>query len=258
MIGLLNSEFRKVVSLRFWWILGLVPLVVGAFSGAVTLPLVRAVAEGLGGDGTVANSVATVFGVVVALFFVVLFGAVFAAVNVGTEFRYGTVTPTFTTTRSRDGVLAAKLAVTSLFGLGYCLVVVLVSSALLLTFSSDADLTSTWPGLLGSGLVVALAWTLIGAGLGLVTRSTVGATVTLVVWFTIGELVVRGILSGLGGGAVGAMLPMSATVGTVVNGASSNGVEELPLWPGAPLTLLFWALALVAAGWFTVRTRDVT
>ncbi|NLG55615.1 MAG: ABC transporter permease subunit [Rhodococcus sp.] len=260
MIGLMRSELRKVITLRFWWILALVPIVLGAMSGAVTLPIIRAIDEafGEGSDSGVANSIATLFGVVIALYFVLVFAAIFAGVNVGNEFRYGTITPSFTTTSSRDRLVAAKLAVTSVFGVGYCLVVVLVSSALLLMFSSEADAAATWPGLLGSGLLAALAWTVIGTGIGLLTRSTVATTIIVVVWCTFGEFFTAGFLSVMGATGIGNYLPVMSTIATVGNAATVNGIDGLPMWPLAPLILLGWTVAILAGGWFLTRTRDVS
>lgn len=257
MIGLLNSEYRKIVSLRFWWILGIVPLVVGLLSGAVTMPIVRDLESGLGGDASGAGSIAALFGVVVALFFVVLFAGIFAAVNVGNEFRYGTITPSFITTRSRDELLAAKVGVTSLFGIGYYLVVAVASSALLLMFGSGDQHARPWLALLASGLLVTLAWSLIGIGLGLLTRSTLASTITLIVWCTIGELFVSGFLS-LFGAPIRLFLPGHLTIATVINAMAGNDVDELTMWPLAPVLLFVWAGILVGAGWFITRTRDVT
>ncbi|MDX5311282.1 MAG: ABC transporter permease, partial [Rhodococcus sp. (in: high G+C Gram-positive bacteria)] len=49
MTALLTAEFRKVLGLRYWWILGIAPAVVGLFSGALTLPILTTL-EGLVGE----------------------------------------------------------------------------------------------------------------------------------------------------------------------------------------------------------------
>ncbi|WP_072687443.1 ABC transporter permease [Rhodococcus marinonascens] len=259
MTALLTAEFRKVTTLRFWWMLGLAPLIVGMFSSAITLPVMRAFTDTLDTDPLHANLAATLFGLAVALSLVVLFSALFGTVNVGTEFRYGTLTTTFLTARGRDGVIGAKLAVTAGFGLFYGLVVEMVSVALLLTFGGDSfEMGGSLFAMLGAALICAALWALIGGGTSMLTGSSVGACITLAVGYTLGEVILRMILSGIGLGSVGGFLPVSATLGTVANAAAGNEIEALPLWPAAPLTLLAWTVAFVVAGWALTRQRDIS
>lgn len=259
MTALLTAEFRKVTTLRFWWMLGLTPLIVGMFSSAITLPVLRTFTDAFEADPADANLAATVFGLSVALSLVVLFAALFGAVNFGTEFRYGTLTTTFLTSRGRDGVIGAKLAVTAAFGFFYCFVVETVSVALLLTFGGDSfDLGGSLFAMLGSALLCAVAWALIGGGLAMLTSSPIGSCIALVVWYTLGEMILRSILSGIGVGAVGGILPVSATLGTVANAAAGNDIEWLTLWPTAPLALLVWTALFVLGGAAITRRRDIT
>ena len=80
MTALLNAEVRKVLGLRYWWILGIAPVVVGLFTGALTLPLARQV-EDIVGEGF-ASTVSAAIGIALALALVFLFAAVFGAVCV--------------------------------------------------------------------------------------------------------------------------------------------------------------------------------
>ncbi|NLU83903.1 hypothetical protein [Rhodococcus sp. HNM0569] len=258
MTGLLVAEARKVLSLRFWWVLGLAPLTVGLFSSALTVPTTSLVADNLEGERSAADLAATLFGVGTALFVVVLFAAVFGAVNGGSEARYGTLTTTFATSGNRDRVVAAKLAVTAAVAAAYAIVVDVVCVGALVAFGGgDVAFGGDLFTVLGLGVVLAIAWAWIGTGVVLVTGASVGTVVGLVVWYAFGELIVRAILAGLGIGGVADVLPVSATLGTVV-GAVTDGVDWLPGWPFAPLVVLFWTAVAVAAGWLRLRTRDIT
>lgn len=259
MTALLTAEFRKVTTLRFWWMLGLAPLIVGMFSSAITLPVMRAFTDAFEADPNEANLAATLFGLAVAVALVVLFAAVFGAVNVGTEFRYKTLTTTFLTARGRDGVIGTKLAVTAAFGFFYCLVVEVVSVALLLTFGGDTfELRGSLFAMLGAALICGALWALIGGGVSMLTGSSVGSCIALVVWYTLGEMILRSILSGIGIGSAGSVLPVSATLGTVANAAAGNEIDWLTLWPTAPLALLVWTSVFVGGGWALTRQRDIT
>ncbi|QTJ68729.1 ABC transporter permease [Rhodococcus sp. ZPP] len=259
MTALLTAEFRKVTTLRFWWMLGLTPLVVGMFSSAISLPVLRAFTDAFEADPADANLAATVFGLAVALSLVVLFAALFGAVNAGTEFRYKTLTTTFLTARGRDGVIGAKLAVTAAFGFFYCLVVEMVSVALLLTFGGENfALRGSLFAMLAAALVAAACWALIGGGMSMLTGSSVGSCISLVVWYTLGEMILRSILSGIGIGAVGDVLPVSATLGSVANAAAGNDIDWLPLWPAAPIAVVVWTALFTLGGWALTRSRDIT
>jgi hypothetical protein len=259
MTALLTAEFRKVTTLRFWWMLGLAPLVVGMFSSAITLPVMRAFTDAFEADPGDANLAATLFGLAVALALVILFAALFGAVSVGTEFRYKTLTTTFLTARGRDGVIGAKLGVTAAFGFFYCLVVEVVSVALLLTFGGESfAVRGSLFAMLGAALLCATLWALLGGGVSMLTGSSVGSTIALVVWYTLGEMILRSILGGIGLSSVGGILPVSATLGTVANAAAGNEIDWLTLWPTGPLALLVWTAVFVAGGWARTRQRDIT
>ncbi|AOW91998.1 hypothetical protein BFN03_02925 [Rhodococcus sp. WMMA185] len=258
MTALLTAEFRKVTTLRFWWMLGLAPLIVGMFGGAITLPATGAFANELETDSLHPNTAAALLGLGVALALTVLFAALFGAINVGTEFRYKTLTTTFLTARGRDGVIGAKLAVTAAFGFLYGLVVAVASVALLLTFGGESfEMSGTLLAMLSVALVSAALWALIGGSVSMLTGSSVWACVILLAWYIVGEVALRSILSGVELGSIGGFLPVSATLGTIANAAAGNELDALPLWPAAPLTLLLWTVAFVAGGWALTRQRDI-
>ncbi|WFR71833.1 ABC transporter permease [Prescottella defluvii] len=255
--NLLLSEFRKVTTLKFWWALGLAPLLVGLLSGAISLPLISGIADEVGDDGV--KAAVGAIGLLVALALVFVFSALFGAVNAGTEYRHSTLTTTFLTTRGRDSVVTAKLLVSALFGTLYCLAIELVSvPVLFLAGSGDVRLDGQMTAVLVVGLVASMLWALIGAGLALLTASSIASTVTIVVWYVMGEAIVRAILGGLHLSSVGQWLPGSVTVSAFVGIVDEHARTSEP---GTALSLLFlvlWAAAACGLGWWATRTRDIT
>lgn len=257
MTRLLSAEFRKVTSLRFWWALGLAPLLIGLLSSVVSIPLVSAIAAETGSDGT--GTAVAAIGLFVALGSVFLFAALFGAVNAGAEYRHNTFAGTFLTARGRDRVVAAKLAVTAAFGLLYCLAIEIVSVPLLLIAApDDFRLDGTIVAVLVAGLLASTLWTLLGAGLALATASSIGSAVGLVAWYVFGEGTARLVLSGLGLDSLGRWLPGSVTVTTFLGIVEDNPFEDVPGWQQSILVLALWAAVACGLGWWATRRRDIT
>ncbi|WP_433611378.1 ABC transporter permease [Prescottella agglutinans] len=255
--NLLLSELRKVTTLKFWWALGLAPLLVGLFSGAITLPLISGIADEVDDDGV--KTAVGAIGLLVALALVFVFSALFGAVNAGTEFRHNTITTTLLTTRGRDRVVAAKLAVSALFGILYCLAIELVSiPVLFLAGSGDVRFDGTMTAVLAVGLIASMLWALIGAGLALLTASTIASTVTIVVWYVMGEGIVRAVLAGLDLDAVGQWLPGSVTVSAFIGIVDDSALTSEPDTAVSLLCLALWAAVACGLGWWATRTRDIT
>ncbi|NCL74783.1 ABC transporter permease [Rhodococcus sp. YH1] len=259
MTALLTAEFRKVLGLRYWWILGITP-VVGLFSGALTLPILGTL-ESLVGE-SFAETAAAAIGVSVALALVFLFAALFGVVNTGSEFQHRTIVTSFLTTRGRDGVIAAKLTTAVAFGLLYCVVVEAVSMLTILMFggglAGDGSGAGSVAAVLGAGLFAAMLWALMGAGLGLLTGSTAGSVLAITAWIPFGELIVSLILDGLGAGALARLLPGQLTWYTVFTVIDlPEEVDPAVTWPAAPLGLLGWTALICGLGWWRTRTRDI-
>lgn len=262
MTALLTAEFRKVLGLRYWWILGITPVVVGLFTGALTLPLARQV-EDVVGEGF-ASTVAAAIGIALALALVFLFAALFGAVNGGTEFQHRTMVTTFLTARGRDGVIAAKYLTAAAFGLLYCVAVEIAAVLTVLMFaggnggaSSGSDLGEL-AAVLGAGALCAVLWSLLGSGLGLVTGSTVGSVLAISAWIPFGELIVSLILRGLGLDTMADLLPVQLTWYTIVGVIDMPETGDMAVqWPAAPFALIGWALLVCALGWWRVRSRDL-
>lgn len=254
MTALLTSELRKVTTLRFWWALALAPLVVALFAGT----FYAAMAGDIEFSSSKLSTGAASVGLFVAIACVALFAGLFGAINSGTEFRHQTLTPTLLTTAGRDRVVAGKLAVTAAFGAAYAVVVEAVAVICILTFA-DGLFEMSWPvaAMLAAGVLTTVAWSLIGAGLGLALGSSTTAAVALVSWYPAGELVVTAVLHSVGAGALTEVLPAAATWSTIAATSASN-IDEYAPWPVAVLALLFWTCLACGLGWWAATRRDVT
>ncbi|MFC7447138.1 ABC transporter permease [Rhodococcus daqingensis] len=253
MTALLTAELRKVTTLRFWWALAIAPLAVALFSGVIFAAVDDSLATI---DAELTTSAANV-GLFITIGWVALFAGVFGAVNTGTEFRFSTLTPTFLTASGRDRVLAAKLIVTAAFGGLYAIAALAVAVICLTAFGGAADFDGSLTGLLATGVLTSVAWSLLGAGLGLAFASPVGAAIALLAWYPVGEMIVGTVLAGFGAGSVVPWLPGALTLSTVL-GAATDGLADTAPWPLAPVALLAWAALSGGLGWWLTRARDIT
>jgi ABC-2 type transport system permease protein len=188
---------------------------------------------------------------------VILFAGIFGAVNAGSDYRHKTLTPTFLVGPRRDGVVASKLVVTVAVGLGYG---VLAEAASLICMSLFGGGRVQWSvtllAVLAAGLIATVCWSLIGAGLGLLLTSPIGAALALVAWYLVGEVTVSMVSAGFGFQRLGGLLPGGATLATVAVGSLDDS-DVFVAWPAAPVLLLVWTALFAGAGWWATRTRDV-
>jgi ABC-type transport system involved in multi-copper enzyme maturation permease subunit len=116
----------------------------------------------------------------------VIFALILGILIVTWEYRHGTITQTFLATPQRERVMAAKYAVS--FGTGAILtalsvVVVLVTA---LFWISPVLHRDQWE-LIGRLVVASALWGILGAGLGALIQSQVGAIIAAFVWFLVVE-----------------------------------------------------------------------
>lgn len=255
MNSLLTSEIRKVTTLKFWWALAIAPLVVGIFASVITSVIANQL-DPYEDDLDIAGGVASI-GLYFAAGAATLFAGIFGAVNAGTEFRHKTITPSFLTARGRDGVIAAKLVVTALFGLGYGIAVITASIVCLVIFSErTVEFDGAFVGVTAACLLSVVLWSMIGAGLGLLLASPTWSAIALVAWLPFGEGLLSLILVGVGLGPAAMVLPASLTLPTMA-ATQLDGTEGFASWPWAPLGLALWATIFAGGGWMVARTRDI-
>ena len=182
-----------------------------------------------------------------------LFAALIGVMAITSEFRHGTIRPTFVVTPHRTRVIVAK-ALTSLlmgvlfglaaialsFGLGYA---VLAVRGIPLELGTNHILLLVF----GTPLMTAL-WAELGVGLGAIVKNQVLAVIGLIIW----TLVIENILSGL-------VPDVGRFTLFGVSDAVTAGVSEHVLPPIAGgMLLIGYVVALVTAGSLLVARRDVT
>lgn len=182
-----------------------------------------------------------------------LFAALIGVMAITSEFRHGTIRPTFVVTPHRTRVIAAKVlssllmgvlfglaAIGLSFGLGYA---VLAARGIPLALETNHIVL-----LVFGTLAMTALWAEFGVGLGAVIRNQVFAVITLIVW----SMVVDGLLRALVPD-VGRFTPVGAS------DALTAGYEDYLLSPAAGGLLLIAYVALfAAAGSLLVARRDVT
>jgi ABC-type transport system involved in multi-copper enzyme maturation permease subunit len=182
-----------------------------------------------------------------------VFSALAGIMLVTSEYRFGTIRPTFLFTPKRSRVVGAKLAAGllagTLFGvvgegLGFA-----IGYAALAGRGIGYALNGSQTTLLLLGTLAGVAlWGALGVGLGLIVRNQVGAIIGLLAWGFVAENLLFAFVP-----SVGRFGPVHAQNGFM--GLTSNHL--LPPAAGGT-TLLAWTLALAIVGTSLAAHRDVT
>jgi ABC-2 type transport system permease protein len=184
-----------------------------------------------------------------------LFAALVGALSITTEFRHGTIRPTFLVTPRRSRVVAAKVWASTLTGAGFGLAASAlaagVGTASLRMRGIDVQLDGgDYALLLAGGTAAAALWAAIGVGLGAVLRNQVPTLVGICAWL----LFVEGLLVGdvAGVADVGRFAP--GALGEAISGQDPGTL----LAPGlAAVLLTVYAAAAAIAGSLATTRRDV-
>ena len=181
-----------------------------------------------------------------------IFSALAGVLLVTSEFRFGTIRPTFLFTAQRPRVLAAKLVAGLLAGLGFGVVGEGVGFAIGYLLLEARGISLALSGgdvaLLILGTLAATAlWGAIGVGLGAIVRNQVGAVIGLLAWGFIVDNLLFGLVP-----SVGRFTPTRA------QDALIGLTTEHLLSPAAGgLVLVAWVAALALIGLPLVARRDV-
>ena len=182
-----------------------------------------------------------------------LFSALAGVMLITSEYRHGTIRPTFLFDPRRSHLLAAK-AIASLlagvtfgvvgealgFGIGY-----LTLTARGIPFALTGGQTAL---MVGGGLAAVALWAVIGTAVGAIVRSQVGTIVGLLAWGLIIDNLLFAFVP-----SVGRYSPNNAE--SALEGLTTKHL--LPATAGGAV-LLAWAAALTIAGILTTARRDVT
>jgi ABC-type transport system involved in multi-copper enzyme maturation permease subunit len=248
MSQLVGAELLKVRTTRGWW----------AYLIVIVLLVGLAVAGDVGSNGELRSQQEFQVGLVDAAGFSAVLAMILAITMVTTEFRHGTITPTFLAAPGRDRVLGSKaLAGTLVFLFFGVLALVVVAAVALPWLTITGDEIHLLDGEVATRaaetLLSVVLWGLMGIAIGSVVHSQVAALVGTLVWLFVVENLLVGLLGLLDGEGVTAYLPFRA-----LDAADGTGGDNLiSYWPGVAVSLGWIALIGAAGVWRTSR-RDIT
>ncbi len=243
MIGQFKAELLKIRSTRttIGLVLGMLALILlfSLLSGLLTKAPNLASTE----DQRGVLSVGSLAGV---------FSALAGIMLVTSEYRYGTIRPTFLFTPKRSRLLAAKLAAGLLAGLVFGIVGegmgYGIGYATLSGRGIHLALNGNQTALLLFGTVAGTAlWGAIGVGLGAILRSQVAAIIGLLAWGFVAENLLFAFLP-----AAGRFAPVHA--GDALIGLTTSHLLNATV---GGLVLIAWTAALALAGVALAARRDV-
>lgn len=181
-----------------------------------------------------------------------VFSALAGIMLVTSEYRYGTIRPTFLFTPKRSRVLAAKLAAGLLAGLVFGIAGEALGFAIGYAALTGRGIHLTLGGgqitllLLGTFAGTAL-WGAIGVGIGAILRSQVGAIIGLLAWGFVAENLLFAFVP-----SVGRFGPVHAQDALI--GLTTDHLLDTPI---GGLTLVAWTVVLALAGIALAARRDV-
>jgi hypothetical protein len=250
MTGLLGAEWLKVTSTRMVWGLA---IGAAAFTALNVVALIFVSGQPGAPPLTEPGALRNVFASIGSASVIIL---VFGILQMTTEYRHLTVSSTFLATPRRGRMLAAKMAVSAVFGLLGGIVVCIVGVGLalaLLPLREHAPVdASTVTQIVGGVLLAFTIYAVLGVALGALIRNQVVAILAALVWVLLAESLTVALLPD-----VGKWLPGGAAT-SVLQGTSFDGSDAyLPPWAGALLLLAYGVVFAVVAARTTLR-RDVT
>jgi ABC-2 type transport system permease protein len=234
MIFTLRSELLKLRSTRttvaFLAATILLTLLIGLLDGLLTHP---------GALSTTTNQL----NLLASGGFALIFSSLAGVLLLTSEYRHGTIRPTFLFTPRRERVLGAKLAAGALGGIAFGLLAMTVAIALGLAILSARGIPLALAGahirLLALGGLAAIALRgAFGVGLGAILKNQVAAVIALLAW----DFVITGLLFGLAP-SIGRFMPTEAA--NALMGLKT--AHLLPPAAGAGV-LIAWTVTLALAG----------
>ncbi len=172
------------------------------------------------------------------------------------EWRHGTITPTFLASPRRERVTLAKLAAAGVVGFLVAVlalaVVLVVAIPWLAVIDEPFGLTGEVRERMGLVVTATVLWGLLGAAVGSLVHSQVGATIGTILWFLLIEPLARVALDLLDAGNGTDYLP-----GSVLSAAAGRPDESLSSWAGVT-GALGYVVVIGAAGIVRTSRRDVT
>lgn len=265
-IRAVRAELLKFFTTRLWWGMALGVFLAGAAFALLFGILLTSDAAGTGGptgipsgdEVQVANSVYT-GGLSVGYLLMLTIGVI----QIGSEYRHGTISSTFLAVPRRGTAMLAKVVALLAIGGGYGVVSLIGSvsmGALTLNLrGEDAFPSDEVVRTIALSLLVLGLWALIGLGVGILIPNQVAALL-----IGVGVAWIVEPLAGLGIKAwdfgrehVAPYLPTEATNG-IVNAVQSSPSDVRLEWWAAALALAAWATVLSGVGILLTMRRDVS
>lgn len=248
MSALVRAELLKVRTTRGWWAYLIVIVLITGIAAAGQVgsatreerETVDFMADLVGSVG-LSGLLALILGITI----------------VTTEFRHGTVTPTFLAAPRRELVLAAKSIAATVVSIGFAILALLVLAAVAGPWLAIVEASTTVDGEVASRgaqqfLSVVLSG-LMGVAIGLVVHNQVAALVGTLVWIFVIENLLWGLFALLDVDSAVEYLPFRALDAT----GGSGGEQTLSYGP-ALIVSIVWIALLGAAGTARTRRRDIT
>jgi ABC-2 type transport system permease protein len=182
-----------------------------------------------------------------------LFSALAGALLVTSEYRFGTIRPTFLFQPRRSHVLAAKVAASLLAGLAFGVAGEALGIGIGYAILHGRGIPFVLGGgqltLLGLGGLASVAlWGTIGLAVGAIVRNQVGAVIGLLTWGLVVESLLFGFVPSIG----------RLTPGRAQDALTGLTTKHLLGAPAGGAALLAWAILLALGGILLTARRDVS
>ena len=244
MIAQLKAELLKIRSTR---------TTAGIVLGMIALILLFTLLSGLLTEAANLGSTEDQRGLLSVGSLAGVFSALAGIMLVTSEYRFGTIRPTFLFTPKRSRVIGAKLAAGLLAGILFGVVGeglgFAIGYATLRGRGIDYALNAGQTTLLLLGTTAGVAlWGALGVGLGVIVRNQVGAIIGLLVWGFVAESLLF------------AFVPTVGRFGPAHDSDALIGLTTEHLLPAAAggTVLLGWTIALALVGTALAARRDVS
>jgi len=242
-VRVVRAEFLKLLTLRStWWSLIITAVL------TVGMALLVSTASG--------EAVGPVQAAVLPLQFTMLLAGILGAIAVTGEYSTGMIRSTLTAEPRRGAALLSKALAVAVVVFVATLVTFVAAAVIVDALSAQSiawdAADESWLPLLNAAVSMAV-FALIGVGFGFVLRNgpaAIAATVGVLFVLPIVASIFSAVAAGWEWiGELAQYLPMNAAQAFILPGM---GIEQ----GVAGVTLLGWVVALLAAGWLTLRTRD--
>ena len=249
MTALIRSELLKVRTVRSSWAYVVVIVLLTGISTA---------GEVGSAENDDRSTLSFQFGLVDIVGLAVLFAIIVGITIVTTEFRHGTVTPTFLAEPHRERVIFAKAIAATLVAIGFVLLSLVILAAVAIPWLSivDAQLQlgdAEFLERIGEQAFSTVLWALMGVAIGTAVHSQVAALVGTLIWIFLVENLLIGLLGLVDADTVAEYLPFHA-----LDAADGIGGDNLLSYSAGVAVSLGWILLLGAFGiWRTLR-RDIS